>query len=364
MGVLLLVGSALMSALVEIESYVLEELSEDNPVVRANHVMEQEMAGVFSFQVQVRAGEEGGCLDPDFLREVDALESFIASQPWIRKTLSVVDLIKEMHQAMHGGDPDYYRVPETRELVAQYLLLYGMSGDQEDLDLLITPDHSTLRISSLGVDMGTTNFFALKERTEQRAAGLFVPPASARVTGKSLVAQNALNNIIRDMLTSLFTAFVIISVTISILYRSLKLGLISMVPNVIPLIFTLGFMGFFGIHLRTATVIIFSVSLGIAVDDTIHYISRFREEYFRTGDAIPAMYGTLRSAGRAILLTTLIMISGFSVFLVSSFKAAQDFGLLAGITITSSLLGTLLFLPVFLNTVRPWKKKGKPGISA
>jgi hydrophobe/amphiphile efflux-3 (HAE3) family protein len=363
LGGLLLVGSALMSTRVNIESYVLEELKEDNPVVQANRLMEEEMSGVFSYQVQVTAGEEEGGLDPEFLRHVDELESFIAGQPWIRKTLSVVDLLKEMHQAMNGGDPAFYRVPETRELVAQYLLLYGMSGDQEDLDLLITPDHSILRISSMGVDMGTTNFFKLKERTERMAAGLFVPPVSARVTGKSLVAQNALNNIIHDMLTSLFTAFLIISATISILYRSLKLGMISMVPNVIPLVFTLGFMGFFGIHLRTATVIIFSVSLGIAVDDTIHYISRFREEYFRTGDDVISMYGTLKSAGRAIVLTTLIMISGFSVFLVSNFKASQDFGLLASITLLSSLLGTFLFLPAFLNRMKPWKTGGKRDIN-
>jgi len=363
LGVLLLIGSALMSTRVEIESYILEELTEGNPVVQANRIMEQKMAGVFSYQVEVAAGEEGGCLEPDFLKKVDTLASHIETQPWIRTTLSVVDLLKEMHQAMHGGDPAFYRVPESRELVAQYLLLYGMSGDQEDLDFLITPDHAYLRISSMGVDMGTSNHFELIERTERMAAGLFGAPASFHVTGKTLIAQNALSHVIRDMLVSLFTAFVIIGVTISILYRSLRLGLISMYPNLVPLVFTLGFMGFFGIHLRTSTVVIFSVSLGIAVDDTIHYISRFREEFFKTDDYLVSMYNTLRSAGRAILLTTMIMVAGFSVFLVSGFNAARDFGLLASITVASSLLGTLLFLPVFLNTTKPWKKGGKVGFS-
>jgi len=99
------------------------------------------------------------------------------------------------------------------------------------------------------------------------------------------------------------------------------------------------------------------------VDDTIHYISRFREAFLRPGDAALSMYATLRSAGRAILLTTLIMVSGFSVFLVSNFNASPDFGLLAGITLTSSLLGTLLFLPAFLNTVRPWKRGGRAGVN-
>jgi len=363
LGVLLLIGSALMSTRVEIESYILEELTEKNPVVQANRIMEEKMTGVFSYQVQVAAGEEGGCLDPDFLMKVDTLASHIADQPWIRTTLSVVDLLKEMHQAMHGGDPAFYRVPESRDLVAQYLLLYGMSGDQEDLDFLITPDHAYLRISSMGVDMGTSNHLTLKKRTERMAASLFVAPASVHVTGKTLIAQNALSHVIRDMLVSLFTAFLIIGAMISILYRSLRVGLISMYPNLVPLVFALGFMGFFGIHLRTSTVVIFSVALGIAVDDTIHYISRFREEFFKTGDYLLSMYATLRSAGRAILLTTLIMISGFSVFLVSGFKAARDFGLLASITVTSSLLGTLLFLPVFLKAMKPWRKDGKAGFN-
>jgi len=139
------------------------------------------------------------------------------------------------------------------------------------------------------------------------------------------------------------------------MYRSLKVGLVSMVPNVIPLVFTMGFMGLAGITLRTSTLIIFAISLGIAVDDTIHYITRFREELLRTGDYTAAMRNTLRSAGRAIVLTTLIMISGFIVFLSSNFKASQDFGLLASITIGAALIGSLLFLPVTLNMLRPWK---------
>lgn len=127
-----------------------------------------------------------------------------------------------------------------------------------------------------------------------------------------------------------------------------------MVPNVIPLLVTMGFMGLVGITLRTSTLIIFSVSLGIAVDDTIHYITRFREELFRTGDYTGSMHRTLRSAGRAIVLTTLIMIAGFIVFLSSDFKASQNFGLLASITIGAALLGSLLFLPASINMIKPW----------
>jgi len=360
LGIVLFSISAILCARVNIESYILQELSEESPVVRANHIMENEMMGILPYQIQISAGAEGLAFEPHFLARADQLESFVASQPWIRKTYSVTDILKEMHQSMNGGDPAFYRIPETRELVAQYLLLYGMSGNQEDLDLLVTPDGSYLRLACQGVDMGTHNYFELKRRTEEKAASLFEPPEDCHVTGSSLLATRALNNIIRDMLVSFFSAFGIILLTVSLLYRSIRAGLITVIPNVIPLVFTMGFMGFFGITLRLSTVVIFSVCLGMAVDDTIHYLTRFREELARTGDYVLSMYTTLRTAGRAIVLTTLIMVAGFLVFLSSGFKATQDFGLLSSVALTSSLLGSLIFLPAALNTLKPWKLEDLP----
>jgi predicted RND superfamily exporter protein len=304
---------------------------------------------------------EGGAFEPDFLARVDQLESFIGSQPWIRKTFSIVTLLKEMHQAMNEGDPAFYRVPETRELVAQYLLLYSMSGDPEDLDVLFTPDGTYVRLACQGIDMGTRNFFELKRRTEEKAATLFEPPVSYHVTGRSLLANRALNNIIRDMLVSFLSAFGIIFITVSILYRSIKAGLITMLPNIIPLVVTLGFMGLFGITLRVSTVVAFAICLGMAVDDTIHYLTRFREELDRTGDYIASMYTTFQSAGRAIVLTTSMLIAGFLVFVSSDFKATHDLGLLASVALTSSLLGSLVFLPAALNTLKPWRVEDRQG---
>jgi predicted RND superfamily exporter protein len=355
LAVLVLSGSVILCLRVNIESYILEELSEDNPIVQANHILEEDMMGILPYQIQIAAGGEGLALEPDFLVRVDQLQSFVASQPWIRKTLSIVDILKEMHQVMNGDDPAFYRVPETRELVAQYLLLYEISGDKEDLDVLLTPDGSYVRLSCQGLDMGTSNYFELKRRTEEKAASLFGSPASYRVTGRSLLATRALDNIIRDMLVSFFSAFAIIFLTVSLLYRSLKAGLITMIPNIIPLVVTMGFMGLFGITLRLSTVVIFAVCLGMAVDDTIHYLSRFREELVKTGDYVESMYNTLRTAGRAITLTTVIIIAGFLVFLTSGFRATQSFGLLSSVALAASLLGSLIFLPAALNTLRPWK---------
>ncbi len=354
-GLVVLGVSLYFCTQVNIESYILEELTEKNPIVRANHIVERDMMGVFPYEVEVVAGGEGDGLEPAFLTRVDQLQSFIASKPWIRKTFSVVDLLKEMHQAMHGGDPTYFRVPETRELVAQYLLLYEMSGNVEQLDVLITSDHSSLRLACQGIDMGTKNFFALKQETEKKASELFAPPQGIHVTGRSLLAQRALNNVIRDMLWSIFSAFGIIFVAVAVLYRSFKIGLIAMLPNVIPLVCTMGLIGVVGMNLRTSTVITFAIALGIAVDDTIHYVTRFREEVWASGDYVASMYRTLRSAGRAIVVTTLIMIAGFLVITVSEFKATRDFGFLASVTLATALIGSLMFLPSAINVFKPWK---------
>ena len=162
------------------------------------------------------------------------------------------------------------------------------------------------------------------------------------------------------MLVSFLSAFGIIFIAVTLLYRSIKAGLIIMIPNVIPLVFTLGFMGLFGITVRLSTVVIFAICLGMAVDDTIHYLTRFREELARTGDYVLSMYNTLRTAGRAIVLATSIMIAGFLVFVTSRFRATQDFGLLSSIALLSSLLGSLLFLPAALNTLKPWKLENLP----
>ena len=188
--------------------------------------------------------------------------------------------------------------------------------------------------------MGTRAF---RTETPHRREGSRSVRASRIVSrdGQNLLANRALNNIIRDMLVSFLSAFGIIFVAVTLLYRSIKAGLITMIPNIIPLVVTLGFMGLFGITLRVSTVVAFAICLGMAVDDTIHYLTRFREELDRTGDYITSMYNTLQTAGRAIVLTTSMLVAGFLVFVSSDFKATHDLGLLASVALTSSLLGSL-----------------------
>jgi predicted RND superfamily exporter protein len=179
---------------------------------------------------------------------------------------------------------------------------------------------------------------------------------SVHVTGSNLVAARALSKLVEDMLFSLGTAFVVISLLMMVLLRSFRIGLLSMLPNMIPLLMCVGFMGWVGIPIRTSTALIFSVALGVAVNDTIHFVTRFREELFRTGDRKEAVRRTIMSTGRAIMFTSIVMIFGFGTMMTTNFVGIFQMGLLGVVTLSAALLGDLLLLPVMLVVFRPWER--------
>jgi len=292
------------------------------------------------------------------MRAVDTICEFASAEPMIGKAIAVPQILKDMHKAMNGGDEAYYAVPPSREMIAQYLLLYSMSGKEDMINLFLSADHRYARVSLMGADMGTHAYFDLKTRIEEKVSELFPPTAKVRVTGRSLLAQRALSKLIRDMMVSFFLAFVVIFLSVAILFRSVRVGLVAMLPNIVPLVATLGFMGAAGITLRTSTVIIFAIALGIAVDNTIHYLSRLRSEIAEGREYEEAMSRTMANTGRAILFSSIIMVAGFTVFLVSDFVALNNFGMLGSLTLTVGLVSSMFFLPACVSMFRPWKARG------
>ncbi len=352
----ILVVSVLGGYRLQVESRMMEELPRSNPVWIANNFAETHLTGVLAVDFCID-GPAGSMKDPAVLKSVEKLQTLIEdSADFVTKSMSFVDMLKEMNQAFHDGDPAYYAVPESRELVAQYLLLYESSGNIEDLERFINYDHSRIRISCLTTDCGTARFFRFKKEIKEKIKDLFPPViTNVKLTGSSVIAKTAINNLISDMLSSILTAFILILIMMGVLFRSLKIGLISMVPTVLPLLVTIGFMGFSDIHLRTSTVLIFSVSIGIAIDNTIHFISRFRYEAVKDWDYPAAILRTTISTGRAIVFTSMILILGFSVMGTSDFIALKDLALLGSITLLMALFASIFILPVCLLIFQPIK---------
>ncbi len=356
---------------VRTDSFLLEELFPHHPISKGLHHTEDVLTGVMPAEVAIRTSKEGGVLEPEVLRAIEALQEHMEADPFVGHTASVVDLVKEIAFVMTGER----LIPETREEVTQYLLLFQMSEDPSFLDSLLGVNRQNARISATLKDWGTSNFFSWYDGSgdcDPRAqCGTPVVPLidevfgteagrsegiEVRVTGGSLIAARALSRLVEDMLASLTTAFFIISLLMMVLLRSFRIGLLAMIPNLIPLLVTLGFMGWFGIPLRTSTALIFSVALGVAVNDTIHFLTRYREELIRTKDRVGSVKLTILSTGRAIIFTSVLLVFGFATMMTSRFVGIFQMGVLGAVTLFAALLGDLLLLPVALVLFKPWSR--------
>ena len=364
-------ASVLGGMRVETNNFLLEELFPQNRVSQAMQRTEAVLTGVMPVEVSIRTDADGGVLEPDVLRGMVELQKNFGEDPFIGHSASVADLVLEIGRLTRGEAT----IPETRAEASQRLLYFEMGEDPAFLDSMVDVTRSHARISATQRDWGTKNFFAWYDGTNEcdpratcgapilevvdQAFGTtdgVKPGLEVRITGSNLVAARALDRLVEDMVTSLLTAFFVISILMMVLLRSLRIGLLSMVPNVIPLLMTFGVMGWIGIPLRTSTALIFSVALGVAVNDTIHFVTRFKEELFLRGDRVEAVRATLLSTGRAIIFTSILMIFGFATMMTTRFVGIFQMGLLGAVTLMAALIGDLLLLPVCLVIFRPWER--------
>ena len=295
--------------------------------------------------------------DPRLLQALDRISDSILSHPvagsHVRRIESLAAVVKQMHRATRRNHPESDSVPNSRQAVAQ-LLLPIESANQELLDRYATLDYDATRLTLLQRDHGSSAWHEVKAVLEagiehevnqnKELQGRF----KFTITGTMTFVDKALSFIVHDMLLSVSTAFLFIFLLMVLLFRSLRIGLLSALPNIFPLVTTLLLMAVAGIQLRTATIIIFSISLGIAVNDTIHFIARYKEELERGTPQQAAIVAAMRSAGKAMVTTTLILAGGFLIDLISEFVALQQFGYLASFTLLMALIGDLLVLPACL----------------
>ena len=336
------------------ETNAIEFLKKSNELRVALEFIEENLTGVFTLEVVIR-GPEGSMNDPATLRKVQDVRKVLNDQPEVTKTLHMNDLVMETNRAMNGGDWRHYKLPESRKTVAEYLLLYEMSGGEE-LETLVSPDASTARLSVRSIVMPAERAKALVETLEAELEDRFQAPLHAHVTGVIPVWVQVDTYLLSSQIRSFSIAAVGIFIMMCLLMGSVRLGLLSMVPNLLPVIVTMGIMGWAGIRLDTATIMITSVALGIAVDDTIHFLARFKRVMALSGDYEEATRQTLTGVGRAIVFTSFILFCGFISLTLGHFKPTIYFGFLTSITMVAALIGDLFLLPVLLRYCWPFRK--------
>jgi predicted RND superfamily exporter protein len=268
----------------------------------------------------------------------------------------VSDQLKEIHQALNENRKEFRVITDNRNLVAQEFLMFENSGT-DDLEDVVDKQFSLARFTMKLPVLDAVEYTELIEHVEEKFNETFGDAAKITVTGIVAILMRTITAMSSSMVKSYLIAFVVIAILMVFVVRNFRLGLLSMIPNLLPIIITLGMMGWCGLSLDAFTLLIGSIAIGLVVDDTIHFMHNFTKYYEQSGDPRDAVHQTLQTTGRAVLFTSLILSSGFFIFMFASMSNLFNFGFLTGFTILTALLAEFTLTPALMVLI---VKKGKP----
>jgi predicted RND superfamily exporter protein len=319
----------------------------------ATEFIEKNLIGTETLDFVVNTGQPDGIKSPEFLKELQLLQNYIETLPQVTKTTSLVDIMKQLNRSLHADQQQYYRIPQTQELVAQTLFLYTMSLPMgKDLNDTINVDNSKTRMTAFVRNQSSSEHLELIKRIEDWIT-INTPALNVKVVGKTVMfafMQIALTNV---FVKSILLALGLVTLTMVISFKSIKTGLLSMVPNVIPLLLTAGVMGMKKMYLDVGSVMVATVALGIAVDDTIHFLSKYRSGREQQMDRKSAVGYVYKEAATAIIFTTIVLVLGFGIFIFSQYNMTVYFGVLIATVLSFAVVCDLIFLPSILLWRQP-----------
>jgi predicted RND superfamily exporter protein len=349
------------AARLEVNTNQMEFFHEESHIRRTADLFNDRLSGVFSVELHLR-GEADSMKEPEVLRAMEHLSGRLLDIPHVRKTTSLADHVKMINRELHGGDPAAYEIPDRRDLVAQELFLLFLSDrGRDDLLDIVASDYSRSRMTVKMESMSSDELVHICRRIGDEARAVFRDTGVTPVlTGSGQLFSHLDRYLVESQIRSFTLAFVLVNVFMFVFFRSWKYGALSILPNLFPIFMVLGLMGFTGITLNVATVTVSSVALGIAADDTIHFISRFKRERRERGrDRTVSLEDATVHTGRAIVSTSLINILVFSILILSDFVPTVYFGSLVALTMVFALVGDLVFLPTSIQVFRrKWTNAG------
>lgn len=303
--------------------------------------------GMMNLDIILDSGEEEGVKDPNFLVQLEEIENWLQQRETLGPINSLADYLKEINQALNGDDTDFYRLPTSREMTAQFLLLYESSGANEDLSDIKDFDNRYTRLVVPVVNMQASDMQAELESIEGYLNGNY-PQLQAVVTGTMALYTVQDTYISEGMALSFLIALAVITLFFVALFKSVKYGLLSIIPSVLPIVLAGSFAGWLGISLDQSAVIVFAMTMGIAVDDAIHVMSRYLLAKSEGADTKQSIARAMNESGRAVIFSSLVLVFGFSVLCFASFTTIIYVGLFGSIIMTFALVGDLVVLPAIL----------------
>jgi uncharacterized protein len=363
---LIIVSSAVITTRIQFSHHPLHWFQPDNPIRVATEKIDSEMNGSLSLEIILDTEKQNGLYEPELLQRIDAacgdLEQFRSGDVFVGKVWSVTTILKEINQALNENRPEAYAVPLNRDLVAQEFLLFENSGSDDLEDFVDTQFSKTRMVVKLPFEDAVkyNDFTAMvREYMESRFSDV-----RYQITGMIALLAQVINNSIISMARSYVIALIVITFLMVVLIGRIRIGLLSMIPNLAPILLTMSVIEVFGFPMDLFTMLVASIGIGLAVDDTIHFMHNFRRYYELTGDPAVAIAETLHTTGRAMLVTTVVLALGFFIFTFAEMQNLIRFGFLTGFTITTALAADYLVAPALMMVFNPKKTENTSLVTA
>ena len=350
-SVVLLVLSIIGIYQIEITGSRIEDLPKNTDFYEDILFYEKDFNGILPVEILVDTGRENGALSGATLSRVEKLSEEIGENPELSTPLSISNLFKYAKQAYYKGLRKYYQLPTRQE--RNFILdaaNTALSGEADLTSSMVDSEKRRIRLSLMMKDVKTSRMEEIEEDLNKSIEKIFPKERyDVALTGKALLYLKGTRYLVNNLVLSLFLAVVLISLLMAYLFRSFQMIIISLVPNLLPLIITAGIMGFIGVPIKPSTILIFSIAFGISVDDTIHFLAKYRQELVQNNWQIKkSVYAALKETGVSMFYTSIVLFFGFSVFMISNYGGTKALGGLISATLLFAMLANLVLLPCLL----------------
>lgn len=341
------------------DALVVDDIPEDDPVMVDLRYYEETFNGVVPFEIIIKK-TKGKLLTKKTFKKVEELYTYMASKEEFSKPISVIDFIKYTSQAFYNGDPDEYKMVYTPDAGSIRNYVKNSGGDSDEMmSAFLGPDQKEMRVSLQMKDVGTKETAKLMEELMPKINSIFNGKAEVDkrkykidFTGVGVIVTKGVDSLISNLIMSLILTVLIISTLMAFMFKNVRMVFISLLPNILPLFITAAVMGYFGVNLKPSTILVFSIAFGISVDDTIHFLAKYRQELSaNNGEIKISVLNALRETGLSMFYTSIVLFFGFGIFIASDFGGTVALGLLVSLTLMVAMLSNLILLPCLLLTL-------------
>ncbi len=340
-------------SLMKTTGYMVDDIPHEDQIYVDLKFFEENFNGVLPLEISIDTKKPNGALKLSTLKKIDKLQEKLNQHPELSKPLSFAEVVKFSRQAFFNGKEKHYKLPSNQE--KNFIMSYAAKNEDKS-NLMRSFIDSTKRITRISIpikDIGTTRMIGLTDTIQMEIDSIFSPEKyNTVITGVSIISFKGTSYLIRNLFVSLALAILIISFFMAGMFRSFRMIVISLIPNLIPLVLTASLMGYFGIPIKPSTILVFSIAFGISVDDTIHFLAKYRQELVANNwDIGKSVTTALRETGVSMMYTSIVLFFGFGIFVASNFGGTVALGLLVSFTLLVAMMANLILLPALLFTL-------------